>query len=39
MILNFAIGGQWGGKPDATSVFPQEMLVDYVRVFQENSHK
>jgi beta-glucanase (GH16 family) len=34
-ILNVAVGGDWPGSPDATSVFPQEMLVDYVRVYQE----
>jgi len=33
-ILNVAIGGNWPGSPDATTVFPQEMIVDYVRVFQ-----
>ena len=34
-ILNLAVGGDWPGPPDATSAFPQEMLVDYVRVYQE----
>jgi beta-glucanase (GH16 family) len=34
-ILNLAVGGKWPGSPDATSIFPQEMLVDYVRVYQE----
>jgi hypothetical protein len=33
-ILNIAIGGVWPGAPDASTVFPQEMLVDYVRVYQ-----
>lgn len=33
MILNLAIGGRWGGAPDETTVFPQAMLVDYVRVY------
>ena len=32
IILNVAVGGDWPGSPDATSVFPQTMLVDYVRV-------
>jgi beta-glucanase (GH16 family) len=35
MILNVAVGGNWPGSPDATTVFPQKMLVDYVRVYQE----
>ncbi len=34
LILNNAVGGDWPGAPDATSVFPQKMLVDYVRVSQ-----
>lgn len=33
MILNLAVGGPWGGAPDATTVFPQMMLIDYVRVY------
>jgi hypothetical protein len=33
-ILNVAVGGNWPGPPDETTVFPQEMVVDYVRVFQ-----
>jgi beta-glucanase (GH16 family) len=36
-ILNLAIGGDWPGPPDATSKFPQEMLVDYVRVYAEKT--
>lgn len=34
MLLNFAVGGNWPGSPDNTSVFPQEMKVDYVRVYR-----
>lgn len=34
IILNLAVGGHWPGYPDETTVFPQRMLVDYVRVFQ-----
>jgi len=33
MILNLAIGGSWPGSPDATTVFPAELLVDWVRVY------
>jgi beta-glucanase (GH16 family) len=35
IILNLAIGGTWPGSPDATTKFPAEMLVDYVRVYAE----
>jgi beta-glucanase (GH16 family) len=34
ILLNVAVGGDWPGKPDATSVYPQTMLVDYVRVYR-----
>ena len=33
-ILNVAVGGNWPGNPDATTTFPQRMIVDYIRVFQ-----
>ncbi len=32
MILNVAVGGNWPGYPDYSTQFPQQMLVDYVRV-------
>ena len=33
IILNVAVGGRWVGSPDASTVFPQTMLVDHVRVY------
>ena len=33
ILLNVAVGGRWPGPPDETTVFPQTMLVDYVRVY------
>jgi len=33
IILNLAVGGDWPGSPDATTVFPGEMSVDYVRIY------
>lgn len=33
IILNLAVGGDWPGSPDASTKFPQTMLVDYVRVY------
>lgn len=35
LILNLAVGGAWPGPPDANTVFPQRMTVDYVRVYQK----
>lgn len=37
LILNLAVGGQWPGYPDATTQFPQQMKVDYVRVYDNGS--
>jgi beta-glucanase (GH16 family) len=34
IILNVAVGGTWPGDPDETTVFPQTLQVDYVRVYQ-----
>ena len=34
LLLNVAVGGDWPGSPDDSSRFPQEMLVDYVRVYR-----
>jgi beta-glucanase (GH16 family) len=33
LLLNLAVGGDWPGPPDDSTVFPQQMLVDYVRVY------
>jgi beta-glucanase (GH16 family) len=34
LLLNFAIGGNFGGAIDPANTYPQEYLVDYVRVYQ-----
>jgi len=34
IILNLAVGGDWPGSPDGTTVFPQQFEVDYVRVYE-----
>jgi beta-glucanase (GH16 family) len=34
IILNVAVGGYWPGNPDESTIFPQSMYVDYVRVYQ-----
>jgi beta-glucanase (GH16 family) len=36
LILNLAIGGNWPKNPDETTVFPDTVTVDYVRVYQKN---
>ncbi len=34
IIFNTAVGGDWPGNPDGSTVFPQYMRVDWVRVYQ-----
>ena len=36
LVMNLAVGGQFGGDPSADTRFPQEMLVDYVRVYDRD---
>ncbi|RSD26922.1 family 16 glycosylhydrolase [Mesobacillus subterraneus] len=31
--LNLAVGGKWPGYPDETTTFPQQMSIDYIKVF------
>jgi len=33
ILLNFAVGGDWPGPPNSSTVFPQDFRVDYVRVY------
>jgi beta-glucanase (GH16 family) len=35
LLLNVAVGGSWPGNPDASTRFPQQMVLDYVRVYQQ----
>ncbi|MEV6108011.1 family 16 glycosylhydrolase [Streptomyces sp. NPDC051940] len=37
LILNLAVGGYWPGDPDGSTVFPQRLVVDYVRVTSSDS--
>lgn len=34
-LFNIAVGGNWPGSPDETTSFPQQMVVDYIRVFEK----
>ncbi len=34
LILNLAVGGNWPGYPDASTVFPAEFVIDYIRVYK-----
>jgi len=36
LLLNIAVGGNWGGAQGVdTTIFPQSMEIDYVRVYQK----
>lgn len=37
LLLNVAVGGDWPGEPDASTAFPAEMVIDYVRFSGEGS--
>jgi beta-glucanase (GH16 family) len=34
LLLNLAVGGYFPGNPDGSTVFPQQYIIDYVRVYQ-----
>ena len=34
MIANLAVGGDWPGAPNASTPFPSQLEIDYVRVFK-----
>lgn len=34
LLLNLAVGGNWPGYPDSSTVFPQKMRVDWIRLYQ-----
>ncbi|RAI92193.1 glycoside hydrolase family 16 protein [Algoriphagus yeomjeoni] len=35
ILINLAVGGNWPGSPDNSTIFPQQFAVDYVRVFEK----
>ncbi len=38
IIMNLAVGGYWPGDPNSSTQFPQQLLVDYVRVTTSDSN-
>lgn len=34
LLINLAVGGEWGGPPDGKD-YPQQLIVDYVRIYQK----
>ncbi len=37
LLLNVAVGGRLSGRPDARTRFPQEMRVDWIRIYQKST--
>lgn len=37
LLLNLAVGGDWPGYPNGSTVFPAEMYVDYVRFYVDQA--
>lgn len=37
ILANLAVGGNWGGNPDSTTVFPATMYIDYIRAWQKTA--
>ena len=36
LLLNVAVGGEWPGNPTSSTLFPQKMQVDYIRVYKNS---
>lgn len=34
LLLNLAVGGNWPGSPNSSTVFPSDFLIDWVHVYQ-----
>jgi len=34
VLLNLAVGGNWPGNPNGTTVFPQSLYIDWIRVYK-----
>ncbi len=37
LLLNLAVGGNWPGYPNTTTVFPAEYVIDYVRIYKDQN--
>ncbi|RAK58379.1 hypothetical protein DJ021_00415 [Phenylobacterium hankyongense] len=34
LLANLALGGDWAGQPDATTPFPAQLSIDYIRAYR-----
>ena len=37
LIVQLAVGGNWPGNPDETTVFPCSLDIDYIRAYQKEN--
>ena len=37
LLANLAVGGPWAGAPDATTVFPAHMQIDFIRAYRQEA--
>lgn len=37
VLANLAVGGNWPGSPDATTPFPSDLEIDWIRVFERKA--
>jgi beta-glucanase (GH16 family) len=37
LLIAIAVGGPWGGNPDAATRFPARLVIDHIRAYQLNS--
>lgn len=39
IIMNLAVGGAWPGNPNTSTMFPQDLVIDYVRVYEPSANQ
>jgi beta-glucanase (GH16 family) len=37
VIANLAVGGSWPGAPDSSTIFPNQLEIDYIRIYSKGS--
>ena len=38
ILINLAVGGEWAGEPDEKTIFPNEYVIDWVRIYQKEEN-
>jgi beta-glucanase (GH16 family) len=37
VIANLAVGESWPGAPDSSTVFPNQLEIDYIRIYSKGT--